>query len=124
VGPLLHVGAVNALAAGLLALAAVAAGRWSRRPAVVHGLWVLVLLKLVTPPLISLPWLAPAEEPAPRPALPAPPEPAVALAADPAPEAPAAPPGRFANLDELKAAAREEETLLPPAPAPEVGVPG
>src|SRR5262245_25460491 len=48
-------GLVNALLAGALALAALAVGRLSRRPALVHSLWVLVLLKLVTPPLVSLP---------------------------------------------------------------------
>ena len=56
---LLEVGLANALVAGLLAVAAVAAGRWSRRPALVHGLWLLVLVKLLTPPLVPLPlpWL-------------------------------------------------------------------
>src|SRR3954453_19375463 len=48
-------GLTNALLAGLLAALALAAGRFSRRPALVHSLWVLGLLKLVTPPLVSLP---------------------------------------------------------------------
>ncbi len=123
-GPLLHVGAVNALAAGLLALAAVAAGRWSRRPALVHGLWVLVLLKLITPPVIPLPLLVPDEEPAPLPALPAPPERTVVLVSDPAPDLPAPAPRRFQNFDELKAAAQGVEAPLPPAEQePGVGVP-
>jgi WD40 repeat protein/beta-lactamase regulating signal transducer with metallopeptidase domain len=52
---LIEVGLANACAAGLLALLAVAAGRWSRRPALVHSLWLLVLIKLVTPPLIAVP---------------------------------------------------------------------
>src|SRR5205823_4002716 len=62
-----------------LAVPAVLAGRL-RRPALAHGLWLLVLLKLVTPPLVAvpLPWpalpddtpttmaaLAPAAEPLP-----------------------------------------------------------
>ncbi len=51
---LLEIGLANAVTAGLLALAALAAGRWSRRPALVHCLWVLVLAKLVTPPLVPL----------------------------------------------------------------------
>ena len=42
-----------AWACGLAVLAAVV-GRWGRRPALTHGLWVLVLLKLITPPLWSL----------------------------------------------------------------------
>jgi bla regulator protein BlaR1 len=65
---LLHVGLSNALLATLLALLAALVGRCCRRPAVRHGLWLLVLLKLVTPPLLplDLPWPAapaPAAEP-------------------------------------------------------------
>jgi beta-lactamase regulating signal transducer with metallopeptidase domain len=54
----LRVGLGNAVAATLLALAAVAVGRLVRRPALAHGLWLLVLLKLLTPPLwqVPLPW--------------------------------------------------------------------
>jgi beta-lactamase regulating signal transducer with metallopeptidase domain len=50
----------NIAVAGILALAATVAGRFLRRPAVAHGLWLLVLLKLVTPPLwqVPVPWLA------------------------------------------------------------------
>jgi beta-lactamase regulating signal transducer with metallopeptidase domain len=51
---LLRVGLSNALASSVLALAALAAGRLCRRPAVVHCLWLLVLLKLVTPPLLDV----------------------------------------------------------------------
>src|SRR5262249_25097817 len=55
---LLHVGLNNALLATVLALVAAVVGRCCRRPAVRHGLWLLVLLKLVTPPLlpVALPW--------------------------------------------------------------------
>jgi beta-lactamase regulating signal transducer with metallopeptidase domain len=68
---MLQVGAANAACAAVLALAALAAGRWSRRPALAHSLWLLVLLKLVTPPLfpLSLAWL-PAEPAAPPPPAP------------------------------------------------------
>ncbi len=62
-GTLLQIGLSNAVAAGVLALAAGAAERvCRRRPAVVHALWLLVLVKLVTPPLVdvSVPWPAPA----------------------------------------------------------------
>lgn len=45
----------NAVAALVLALMAYLVGAVSRRPALVHGLWLLVLLKLVTPPLIHIP---------------------------------------------------------------------
>src|SRR5437763_10155045 len=48
---LMQVGLANAAVAGALALAALAAGRSCRRPALVHCLWLLVLIKLVTPPL-------------------------------------------------------------------------
>src|SRR5262249_54157825 len=43
----------NSVAAPVLAGCAFAAARW-RRPAVAHGLWLLVLIKLVTPPLIPV----------------------------------------------------------------------
>jgi bla regulator protein BlaR1 len=45
----------NVLLASLLALAAWLMQRWLRRPAIAHILWVLVLVKLVTPPLVSVP---------------------------------------------------------------------
>jgi WD40 repeat protein/beta-lactamase regulating signal transducer with metallopeptidase domain len=51
---LLEIGLANVLVASVLALAAIAAGRWYRRPALVHCLWLLVLVKLVTPPLVPL----------------------------------------------------------------------
>ena len=47
----------NAVLAGVLALAAWAVSRLTKRQAVVHGLWLLALLKLVTPPLVELPLL-------------------------------------------------------------------
>jgi hypothetical protein len=43
----------NALAAILLAIAAAAISRFARRPPLAHFLWLLVLLKLVTPPVWS-----------------------------------------------------------------------
>jgi len=52
---LLSIGLSNAVAAALLALVAIAAGAICRRPALIHGLWLLVLLKLVTPPLVRIP---------------------------------------------------------------------
>ncbi|HTU92525.1 MAG TPA: M56 family metallopeptidase [Gemmataceae bacterium] len=60
---LLSIAVSNAVAATVLALAALAVGAVHRRPALVHGLWLLVLLKLVTPPLVFLPiaWPASAE---------------------------------------------------------------
>src|SRR5262249_33116705 len=54
VGALLHAGLINAVWTVVLALAAALGSRWWRRhPAVGHGLWLLVLLKLVTPSLVQ-----------------------------------------------------------------------
>ncbi len=47
--------ASNLLAASILALVAVVCGRWVNRPAVAHVLWLLVLVKLITPPLFTVP---------------------------------------------------------------------
>ncbi len=70
---LLRVGLSNAVAACVLAVIAAGVGYVCRRPAVRHALWLLVLLKLVTPPLVDLPvWRAaepvPASETASAPA--------------------------------------------------------
>src|SRR6478752_1415826 len=66
---LLAIGLANALAAAVLALPAVLISRSRRRPALAHALWLLVLLKLVTPPLfnVNLPWLPAEPEAAPEP---------------------------------------------------------
>jgi beta-lactamase regulating signal transducer with metallopeptidase domain len=55
VDDLLSIAVSNAVAATVLALFAVAVSAVYRRPALMHGLWLLVLLKLVTPPLLVLP---------------------------------------------------------------------
>jgi beta-lactamase regulating signal transducer with metallopeptidase domain len=62
---LLEIGLWNAGMAAVLALVAAAVSRLFRRPALTHTLWLLVLLKLVTPPLIplSLPLPAPEDPP-------------------------------------------------------------
>jgi beta-lactamase regulating signal transducer with metallopeptidase domain len=55
----LHAGLSNAVTATFLALLVACLGRFlARRPAVLHCLWLLVLLKLVTPPLyeVPIPW--------------------------------------------------------------------
>ena len=61
---LLQIGLSNAIVSGVLALLAVGASRLCRRPALAHALWVLVLLKLITPPvhIIPIEWPAHAEE--------------------------------------------------------------
>src|SRR5205807_3714569 len=45
----------NAAAAAVLAVFAAILSYFVRAPAVRHAAWVLVLLKLVTPPVVSLP---------------------------------------------------------------------
>ncbi|GEM_PF-1591277 len=51
---LLALGLSNVAVATVLALLAWTAGRWLRRPALTHGLWLLVFLKLLTPPIYSI----------------------------------------------------------------------
>jgi beta-lactamase regulating signal transducer with metallopeptidase domain len=51
---LLTVGLWNAVGATVLAILAASVGRVYRRPAILHALWLLVLLKLVAPPLWSV----------------------------------------------------------------------
>jgi beta-lactamase regulating signal transducer with metallopeptidase domain len=50
----------NVAIAGALALIAASVGRFVRRPALTHVLWLLVLVKLITPPLwhLTVPWPA------------------------------------------------------------------
>lgn len=58
---LMELGVANLAMAALLALVAAIAGRCLRRPALTHALWVLVFVKLVTPPFLPLPmgWAIP-----------------------------------------------------------------
>src|SRR5215831_8806092 len=60
---LVHIGLLNAVLATGLAILAAAARVLRRRPAFVHALWLLVLLKLLTPPFLVIPisWLPRAE---------------------------------------------------------------
>ena len=68
----------HAVGATVLAIVAAVVGRLCRRPALTHGLWLLVLLKLVTPPLFRVPVSWPGASPAPAPlAAPFPPTAAV-----------------------------------------------
>src|SRR6516225_11506259 len=57
-GTLLEIGLSNAIMAVVLAVPAAAVGLIWRRPALAHCLWLLVLFKLVTPPLwpVHIPW--------------------------------------------------------------------
>jgi beta-lactamase regulating signal transducer with metallopeptidase domain len=53
---LLEVGLANAVLATGLALVVWLATRVWRHPVFVHTLWIVVLVKLITPPLVSVPW--------------------------------------------------------------------
>ncbi len=64
---LLRAGLSNAVTATFLALLVACLSRpLARRPAILHGLWLLVLIKLVTPPIyeVAIPWpmTAPADD--------------------------------------------------------------
>jgi len=52
---LLQIGASNLCISLVLAIVAWAVHTWCARPGVAHLLWVLVLVKLVTPPILTLP---------------------------------------------------------------------
>lgn len=45
----------NLAVATALAVVALAVGRWANRPALAHVLWLLVLVKLLTPPVFTVP---------------------------------------------------------------------
>src|SRR6476659_7411327 len=53
---LLALGLTNALAATVLAIVVWCVTRVWRQPPLVAFLWTLVLVKLITPPLIVIPW--------------------------------------------------------------------
>ena len=55
--PFLRVLLTNAAAAGVVSVAAWLASRMVRRPALVHALWLLAVVRLLAPPLLSLPIL-------------------------------------------------------------------
>ncbi len=88
---LLDMALANALTAAALAVPAALAARVGRSPALAHALWLLVLLKLITPPLlpVRLPWADPLaadhadrDRPLAAPAVPLPPAAAPAPAAN------------------------------------------
>ncbi len=55
---ILQIALSNAAVSAVLAALALVVGRLCRRPALTHALWLLVLLKLVTPPIwhVPVPW--------------------------------------------------------------------
>jgi len=52
--PLLNLGLTNALTAAFLALAAATIARFTRRPALWYALWLVVLLRLLAPPIFAV----------------------------------------------------------------------
>lgn len=52
---LIEVALSNAVVVAVLGILVVIVGRFCRRPAVMHCLWMILLVKLVSPPLFSLP---------------------------------------------------------------------
>ena len=62
-GVLIEVLVVNAVFATALALLAVSVRRWVRRPAAVHFVWLLVLARLLAPPVVELALLPSAAAP-------------------------------------------------------------
>jgi len=56
---LLTFGLTNAATAALMALAAAAIARFSRRPALLYALWLVVLLRLLVPPLLAVDLMVP-----------------------------------------------------------------
>jgi beta-lactamase regulating signal transducer with metallopeptidase domain len=103
---LFEIGLANAAAAALLAAVALAVGRFCRRPAVLHALWLLVLLKLVTPPVLPLPtpgW----------PTLPAAPAPEVVAAPVAPPTTPVVNPERPRPAKEKLTEAPRQFLLIP-----------
>ncbi len=120
---LLRIGLSNAVAALLLALLVVAVACVWRRPAVLHALWLLVLVKLITPPLVWLPepWTEAPEPTAAPKAVEAPPAEAVAPPAD-APVAAAAMFALPADAESAESQTRDATYVLateaaPPQPA-------
>src|SRR5689334_16166597 len=53
---LFEIGVTNALLATVLAVVVWCITRFWRQPAIAQLLWVLVLVKLVTPPMVAIPW--------------------------------------------------------------------
>ena len=105
---LLALGLTNVVMATALALCAAVVGRFCKKPALTHSLWLLVLLKLVTPPLlpVALPWSWGEPEPAPV-VQPAPITPAVVpvvaqVVTRPTEVAAASPERKFTNVGEFK----------------------
>src|SRR5580692_7287516 len=98
-----HIALSNAVVAAAMALLLLPAARWARRPALTHALSLLILLKLVTPPLVNLPLTWPATE--------------AREAAGPAPQTVGAAPLPGPAPDEAMDLPRTVAVVVPAAPA-------
>ena len=58
---LLQIGLSNAAVCGAMTILLLPVARWLRRPALTHALCVLILIKMLTPPLFSVRRTMPAE---------------------------------------------------------------
>jgi len=124
-GTFLEIGLSNAVVAIPLALLAAVVSRLCRRPALAHAMWLLVLLKLVAPPLyrVPMPWL-PAPKLSTGPGCPSSVEESTVnswQAAEPSPEVPG-------NLFELSGLSERDLTfsssgLVPLESPPDLGQP-
>ena len=110
---LLEIGLTNALLATAVAgLAVVASWVFRQRPALIHSLWLLVLLKLVTPPVVpfSVPWPNGEIQSLPT--------------STPTPVSPVqgeeTPGGLFPSLPTRTATDSDERAIRPPAEPPEI----
>ena len=115
---LVEYGLANAAAATALAVVALVVGLVIRRPAVRNALWLLVLVRLLLPPIWSVPVPVPSTESAPQP------EPvAVAAIPDPAPVALPSPPPAAADVDELQFADWWDDVAVSREPLSEPAAP-
>jgi beta-lactamase regulating signal transducer with metallopeptidase domain len=110
------------VAAALAGAVAVLCRRLRPRPAVRHALWLVVLLKLLTPPLLAWPWPAPAPVPLADEPTPRPPPAEKSIPTLPPAETTAAAPAVHAPWDAPPEAVPEPR-WLPDDPAPVTAVP-
>src|SRR6059058_4148153 len=118
---LLEIGLSNAVVAAVLALPVAGLAAVCRRPALAHALWLLVLVKLLTPPLVTIPVRCLPAKPDPTPAATPPAAPTASSASAPVvqpvivvePDPPAATPAPPASA---VVAVPAVEPVAPPTP--------
>jgi WD40 repeat protein/beta-lactamase regulating signal transducer with metallopeptidase domain len=113
----------NLVVATALVAAAFAVGRWTNRPAIGHVLWLLVLVKLLTPPVFTVPVKClPARPESPAPVVPSAPvdalEPAPVVIAEPDPRPALVPSAPAPHAPVATQVARPNAHPTPDRPAP------